>query len=171
MASTHVKERHGMVSHRDQSLAPSCSLSMSTISTYKITHQYLHKETKVACYADDIAIWHTDVNLEQSKRSLNCSLKGILEWSNSLKLKINPQKISYSIFSMDRKHRRLFTSHLVLNNQPLMKTDNPVYLGLTLDTELRFSEHIMKCANKSLKKLRILKSLCGTDWAAQTPKP
>ena len=29
-------------------------------------HMLLHEETKVVCYADDIVIWHTDTNLEQS---------------------------------------------------------------------------------------------------------
>jgi len=134
-------------------------------------HPHLHKETKVACYADEIAIWHTDENLEESERSLNCSLRGILEWSNSLKPKINPQKTSYSIFSTDRKHQDLFSSNLVLNNQPIMKTINPVYLGLTLDAELRFPEHEKKNVQTNLLRNERSSKVSAAWTGALTPNP
>lgn len=131
-------------------------------------HPHLHK---VACYAHEIAIWHTDENLEESERSLNCSLRGILEWSNSLKPKINPQKTSYSIFSTDRKHQDLFSSNLVLNNQPIMKTINPVYLGLTLDAELRFPEHEKKNVQTNLLRNERSSKVSAAWTGALTPNP
>ena len=91
---------------------------------------HLHTETKVACYADHIAIWHSGKNLKQFEYSLNHALEGISNWSNSLKLKINLQKTSCSIFSADRKHRLLFLPNRILSNQPLSKTENSFYLGI-----------------------------------------
>ena len=40
-------------------------------------HPHLHKETKMACYVDDIVIWHSDKNLKQSEYSLKHSFEGI----------------------------------------------------------------------------------------------
>ncbi|UYV66315.1 hypothetical protein LAZ67_4001301 [Cordylochernes scorpioides] len=43
-------------------------------------HRYLTEDTKVACYADDIAIWHTSSSIEKSKgKSTTTALNEVLE--------------------------------------------------------------------------------------------
>ncbi|GFX51202.1 reverse transcriptase domain-containing protein [Trichonephila clavipes] len=57
---------------------------------------------------------------------------------------------------------------LMERNSQIKKVDLPTYLGVTLDSELRFSKHIEKTANKALGKLNILRKLSGTSWG---PRP
>lgn len=125
---------------------------------------YIHKNTKIACYADDIAIWCTNHDLKTAQNSLNLSLKGIATWANDLKLTINPNKSNFCVFSTDRKNRGTFQPVLKIQNNMVGQVENPKYLGVILDLELRFTKHIKTTANKGLKKLSIFRKLCGTNW-------
>ncbi|GFV54262.1 hypothetical protein TNCV_4610451 [Trichonephila clavipes] len=42
---------------------------------------YSHPDTNIACYADDIAIWHSHNDITESEKALNTTLKGIAEES------------------------------------------------------------------------------------------
>ncbi|GFX90895.1 RNase H domain-containing protein [Trichonephila clavipes] len=68
-------------------------------------HHHIHPDTNIACYADDIAIWHSHIDITESEKALNTTLKGIAEWAENLKLTINADKTNYCIFSTDRRHR------------------------------------------------------------------
>ncbi|UYV80563.1 hypothetical protein LAZ67_19000691 [Cordylochernes scorpioides] len=55
-------------------------------------HPYLTEDTKVACYADDIAIWHTSSSIEKSEKIVNTSMRGLEKWAMELQMTINPIK-------------------------------------------------------------------------------
>ncbi|GFX78671.1 probable RNA-directed DNA polymerase from transposon X-element [Trichonephila clavipes] len=40
-------------------------------------HPHIHPDMKIACYADDIALWHTHRDIAVSEKALNKTLKGI----------------------------------------------------------------------------------------------
>ncbi|GFW28999.1 reverse transcriptase domain-containing protein [Trichonephila clavipes] len=61
-------------------------------------HHHIHPDTNIACYADDIAIWHSHIDITESEKALNTTLKGIAEWAENLKLTINADKTNYCIF-------------------------------------------------------------------------
>ncbi|GFW48312.1 RNase H domain-containing protein [Trichonephila clavipes] len=106
-------------------------------------HHHIHPDTKIACYADDIAAW-----------------------AGNLKLTINADKRNYCIFSTDRRHKSSFNANIKIQNSQ-KKVDLPTFLGVTLDPELRFSKHIEQTANKALGKLNILRKLSGTSWGSR----
>ncbi|GFU63096.1 reverse transcriptase domain-containing protein [Trichonephila clavipes] len=112
-------------------------------------HHHIHPDTNIACYADDIAIWHSHNDITESEKALNTTLKGIAEWAENLKLTINADKTNYCIFSTDRRHRSSFNANIKIQNSN-QKVDLPTYLGVTLDPELRFSKHIEQTTNKAL---------------------
>ncbi|GFV16589.1 RNase H domain-containing protein [Trichonephila clavipes] len=130
-------------------------------------HHHIHPDTNIACYADDIAIWHSHNDITESEKTLNTTLKGIAEWAENLKLTINADKTNYCIFSTDRRHRSSFNANIKIQNSQIKKVDLPTYLGVTLDPELRFSKHIEQTTNKALGKLNILRKLCGTSWGSR----
>ncbi|GFW22245.1 RNase H domain-containing protein [Trichonephila clavipes] len=39
-------------------------------------HHHIHPDTNIACYADDIAIWHSHNDITESEKALNTTLKG-----------------------------------------------------------------------------------------------
>ncbi|GFS58119.1 probable RNA-directed DNA polymerase from transposon BS [Trichonephila clavipes] len=108
---------------------------MSTI------HHHIHPDTNIACYADDIAIWHSHNDITESEKALNTTLKDDTE----------------AVLMLISKYRTLKSK----------KVDLPTYLGVTLDPELRFSKHIEQTTNKALGKLNILRKLCGTSWGSR----
>ncbi|GFW99278.1 reverse transcriptase domain-containing protein [Trichonephila clavipes] len=130
-------------------------------------HHHIHPDTNIAYYADDIAVWHSHNDITESEKALNTTLKGIAEWAENLKLTINADKTNYCIFSTDRRHRSSFNANIKIQNSQIKNVDLPTYLGVTLDSELRFSKHIEQTANKALGKLNILRKLCGTSWGSR----
>ncbi|GFV91119.1 reverse transcriptase domain-containing protein [Trichonephila clavipes] len=129
-------------------------------------HHHIHPDTKIACYADDIAVWHSHNDITESEKALNTTLKGIAAWAENLKLTINADKTNYCIFSTDRRYRSSFNANIKMQNSKIKRVDLPTYLGVTLDPKLRFSKHIEQTAKKALRKLNILRKLSGTSWGA-----
>jgi retron-type reverse transcriptase len=78
------------------------------IYTSKISN-YIAPDTKIGCYADDIALWHTSKNLNESENNLNESLIGIQKWAEERKLIINPTKTNMTVFTNDRRNRKKST--------------------------------------------------------------
>ncbi|GFY04812.1 probable RNA-directed DNA polymerase from transposon BS [Trichonephila clavipes] len=93
-------------------------------------HHHIHPDTNIACYADDIAVWHSHNDITESEKALNTTLKGIAEWAENLKLTINADKTNYCIFSTDRRHRSSFNANIKIQNSQIKKVDLPTYLGL-----------------------------------------
>ncbi|GIY49400.1 uncharacterized protein CEXT_27991 [Caerostris extrusa] len=120
-------------------------------------HPHIHSDTRIACYADDIAIWHTHRDITTSQKALNVTLKNITIWAKHLKLSINAVKKHYCVFSTDRKRRSTFNLDIKINDSPIKRIEFPTYLGITMDPELRFTIHIEHTANKALRKLSIPK--------------
>ncbi|GFW11611.1 probable RNA-directed DNA polymerase from transposon BS [Trichonephila clavipes] len=134
-------------------LSPLFLLYMNTILPH------IHPDTKIACYADDIVLWHT-----QRYCSLKKSFKQNPEMHCSLgkRSQINADKTNYCIFSTDRRHRGTFNADIKIENYNIKRVIFPTYFGVTLDYELRFTKHIEHTTIKGLRKLSILKKLCGT---------
>jgi hypothetical protein len=99
------------------------------------------KDTKLGCYADDISIWYTSKNVRETEININKSLIGIENWANERKLQINPSKTNLTVFTTDRRNKENFTPIIKLNETIIEKTENPKYLGVILDKELRFTRH------------------------------
>ncbi|GFX69256.1 probable RNA-directed DNA polymerase from transposon BS [Trichonephila clavipes] len=127
-------------------------------------HHHIHPDTKTACYADDIAVWHSHNDITESERALNTTLNGIAAWAENLKLTINADKTNYCIFSTYRRHRSSFNANIKIQCSQIKKVDLPTYLGVTLN---RFSKHIEQTANKAFGKLSILRKLNGTSWGSR----
>ncbi|GIX87110.1 probable RNA-directed DNA polymerase from transposon X-element [Caerostris extrusa] len=122
-------------------------------------HSHIHSDTRIACYANDIAIWHTHRDITTSQKALNVTLKNIAIWAKDLKLYIKADKTNYLVFSTDRKHRSIFNLDIKINDSPIKRIEFSTYLGITMDNELRFTRHIKHTANKALRKLSILRKL------------
>jgi hypothetical protein len=74
-----------------------------------------------------------------------------------------------TVFTTDRRNRNI-NPRIFIEKNLIEKKENPKYLGVHLDTELRFTKHIEEIEKKATKKLNILRRLTGMDWgcSAQT---
>ncbi|GFU15413.1 reverse transcriptase domain-containing protein [Trichonephila clavipes] len=77
-----------------------------------------------------------------------------------------PHKKTLAVFWTSQQHliESSFNANIKIQNSQIKKVDLSAYLGVTVDLELRFSEHIEQTANKALGKLNILRKLSGISW-------
>ncbi|GFT51934.1 reverse transcriptase domain-containing protein [Trichonephila clavipes] len=158
----------GSPSYRGPNMCNYSPRNKALISKKRDLYSYtIHPDLKIACYADDIAVWHSHNDITESEKALNTTPKGIAAWAENLKLTINADKTNYCIFSTDRRHRSSFNANIKIQNSQTKKGDLPTYLEVTLDPEVHFSKHIEQTANKALGKLNILRKLNGTSWGSR----
>ncbi|GFU63248.1 probable RNA-directed DNA polymerase from transposon BS [Trichonephila clavipes] len=77
-------------------------------------HHHIHPDTNIACYADDIAVWHSHNDITESEKALNTTLK---ELSNQ---KSRPTHLSWSNL---RSRTPLFKAHRTNYKQSSWKTE------------------------------------------------
>lgn len=123
---------------------------------------YIHPDIKIPCYADDIAVWHSHKCIRVLEKVLNKTLECKDTWADDLKLSSNVSKNNHCIFSADRRHRYSFRLNINIKLRQIGKIDYPTYLGIVLDSELRFTKHIEHIFNKTYGKIYTLRKLYGT---------
>ncbi|GFS55321.1 uncharacterized protein NPIL_190981 [Nephila pilipes] len=82
-------------------------------------HPHIHPDTKIACYADDIAVWHSHIDTAVSQEVISATLEGIAAWAEDLKLTIKADKTNYRIFSTDRRHRSTFSATIKIRESQI----------------------------------------------------
>ena len=97
-------------------------------------------------------------NIHTSATTLSQDLKAITNWAFQWKMIFNPdlskqaQKVIFS-----RKIKKLLHPTLLFNNIPLNNSLFQKHLGLTLDIQLNFSEHIKSITKKISKTMGLLR--------------
>jgi len=137
----------------------------------------LPKETElpVDLFADDTIILAADKNLRQLEYLLNREFKKICQFFRLYKLLLNPSKTKYMIFSSSEAvHSE--TTHIYIDNNNsnedkdkhkheinrIMTTDdNPTYkyLGILVDPNFSFKQHVTHISNKLSKALYTLRKV------------
>uniref|UniRef100_A0A0B7BRX1 Reverse transcriptase domain-containing protein n=2 Tax=Arion vulgaris TaxID=1028688 RepID=A0A0B7BRX1_9EUPU len=121
--------------------------------------------TQKALFADDLVIWTSEKYPVLTRAKLNRTLAIISTYCNLWKLKVNEQKTVYTTFSRSPKTTQR-TFRLTMNGALLKKEENPTYLGVKLDKQLRMTEHINNIKEKASKRLNMVKRLASTTWGA-----
>lgn len=112
-------------------------------------------------YADDSQIKFSFelADTPQAVAALNFDLCRIYEISKKHSLSLNTSKSIAMIFGKNKLVNEFLDVHkdsIILNNEIIKFDDNVRNLGLTMDSNLRFSKHISNCLGKSYSNLRHL---------------
>ena len=93
-------------------------------------------------------------------KALGSDAQSTWDWYRQNRLIVNLKKTHLMIFG--RKHRKneISGTKLVLNNTELQPEQSVVYLGVTLDDQLKWDDHITKLRSKCFGGLEKLKQLC-----------
>ena len=96
------------------------------------------KDTLIATFADDTAILTTGINTRYSTLKLQDSLNKITSWCKQWRLRLNESKSQHINFT----NRKETPIPVKINGKIIPFVNTAKYLGLTLDTKLRWKEHI-----------------------------
>lgn len=105
-------------------------------------------------YADDTQIYCSfdTSDLNSVNTNINLDLKNIIETSKDHQLKINPSKSSITLFGNETLRNTVQNSlNIAINNVAIPYKSVSKSLGLLVDSDLRFREHI---------KLKVRKAYC-----------
>jgi fructose-1,6-bisphosphatase len=100
-------------------------------------------------YADNVVIWaSTKNNAKQHKtleQTMNTALNSLSKWATENNMEINASKTVYQFFSMRHKNDNF---DLKINSQKLPKSESTKYLGVHMDNELSWKNHMEHTINK-----------------------
>ncbi|KAJ8721719.1 hypothetical protein PYW07_002494 [Mythimna separata] len=116
-------------------------------------------------YADDFVLFVSDKDIKSCEIRLQQALDSVIILLDELGLVLSTSKSNYCLFS--KGQRRLFPI-LKANGQPLPRSDSVKYLGIWLDSNLRWGKHVKETVNKCSKFFNILKVLAGSTWGVHT---
>ena len=116
-------------------------------------------------YADDLSLWQTQSKAGTCAILLNEDLIRLEKYCQKWKLRLNYKKTVYNIFSKSPKEAKRNLS-IKIGDQKVDKDENPVSLGVELDSQLTLTKYIDKLKQKATNRLKILKRLASSRWGA-----
>ena len=108
-----------------------------------------NQQVKRIVYADDTEITFTSENNEKLKYTIDNMITKIEKWYTFNKLKININKTKIVNFN-SRKYSNI---HLKINNISIQNEIEYKYLGIIIDKDINFKNHIFNLNNKLSKIL------------------
>ena len=109
-------------------------------------------------FADDTNLFYTHSNIQKLFSTMNEELASINQWFTSNKLSLNAKKTKYSFFHKPSKKDDipLMLPKLTISNHVIERQEFIKFLGLLLDENLNWKEHIKYTENKIAKNLGLL---------------
>ena len=110
-------------------------------------------------FSDDAAILAL-LNDDSSFISYEKSVSQFAQWCSSNFLELNVSKTKQMTVDFRVKPRAGSNSgQIVINGKPVEEVESFTYLGVTIDKQLTFSEHVTAVQKKCQQRLHVLRSL------------
>jgi hypothetical protein len=104
-------------------------------------------------FADDTTI-HTDAtDIPTVASSLQNSVDDLMTWTEYNHMALNPSKTEVMLITTRQKRQNLTNSlpHIIIGDKPLKEVPNHKLLGVTIDNNMSWSEHV-KILSKSIAR-------------------
>jgi len=122
---------------------------------------HISYDCKTIQFADDIVITCTYKDTDKIISSLQAGFNQIQEWLGSLGLELSLAKTQFMLFSRSKSECALINFNV--NSGTIPSVGRVKYLGMILDSGLRWREHI-NFLHRSSKYINFLKWLIGRGW-------
>ena len=106
----------------------------------------------IMLFADDANMYLANKNLPELFQELKKGIGDLSKWFHNNKLSLSLEKTQYTIFHSKRKHIPDIYNSIQLNNTSIHKVQKVKYLGMTIDENLSWEEHVRNLKS-SLTKL------------------
>ncbi len=110
-------------------------------------------------YADDTLMYAHGTDLDKLKNILNNDLKQLEQWLQRNKMKVNVAKTKVMLFCTSVKKYDPMNFNIYLNDHRLQIVNDIKYLGITIDTHLKWQDHVDNVCKKIGIKLAILRRI------------
>lgn len=117
----------------------------------------LSEETKLATFADDTAILAVGDTVAEATNKLQRSINAVSNWTKKWRIKLNEAKSAHVNFT----NKKVNSIPIVINSKQVPYANTAKYLGMTLDTKLRWKEHVKKKKEELNLKYRKMYWLLG----------
>ena len=125
-------------------------------------------EIKIALYADDIAIYCTNEDINRSKQLIQTAIDKLQTWTKKWGMKVSVEKTNCILFTTDPKEvNGKLALNLQFNGNILPQTSSVKFLGVTIDNQLTFKEHAANVKKKVNQRLKIARALSGKSWGSR----
>lgn len=113
-------------------------------------------------YADDTAITVSDNDATRALETMQEELSSASSWFAANKLKLNAAKTQLCLFGTPQQlrcFREATTTQVVINDAVIRESKFVNYLGVTLDNNMTFDDHIKSLSGKLTRTLGILSNI------------
>ncbi|GFR65806.1 LOW QUALITY PROTEIN: retrovirus-related Pol polyprotein from type-1 retrotransposable element R1 4 [Elysia marginata] len=142
--------------------------ALSSVSNY-YTENSLNanpsKKKNGLIYADDLCLATQPTYFNAIETRLTDALSSLSNYYTENSLNANPSKTQVCAFHLNN-HQANTKLEITWNDQPVKYDEHPVYLGVTLDRTLSFSQHAMNVKSKVAARNSLLRKLANSNWGA-----
>ena len=120
---------------------------------------YLPLKGNIQCYADDTCLVYSKKNFHDLKNDMTYDLKILIPYLSSINLVINIKKTQFLIFKSRNMNTTNIFENILINGEIIQSIKNYKYLGVVIDENLNWKNHVEKIANTISPYIGILRRL------------
>jgi len=126
--------------------------------------EFTRDKATPSLFADDTAIWIAGTkDREATTKEMQENIDGINAWSKKWKMVLNSDKTQVMVITTGRNDSN-WIPNLKLEGKRLEVFKEYRFLGVIIDSGLRFNSHVKKVIAKCKRRNNILRCLAGKDW-------
>ena len=138
-------------------------LSPAIFNFYLTDFPTPHPNIKLIKHTDDITIYSSGPVVADLINGLNIYPSQVLNYINNNEINVLTAKSTVTLFTPDT-HEHHFNPQVNLADQVLLLEKKHKFVGVTLDTQLTFTQHCNNIAVKVQLRNNVLKALAGSTW-------
>ena len=119
---------------------------------------YVSSMLKLILFADDTNLLLHDKDLQNLMSNANTEIQKISDWLKVNKLSLNIKKTHYILFH-SRQRKLTQKPELKIDNCPIENVTSTKFLGIIINENLSWSNHISVLSNKISKNIGILRAM------------
>ena len=100
-------------------------------------------------FADDNTLYATSKNLPEALASLEFDVGITLDWFETNLMVANPAKFNLMFLGLNQTHKLC----LEVNNKIISSSDTVKFLGIDIDSKLKFDSHVRTMCAKTSRKV------------------
>ena len=117
---------------------------------------FIIKGTDICNYADDNTLYTSDMKLDILMKKLECAVKESIDWFENNGMKLNSSKCHLLVCG--HKFESMMCN---VGNSQVIETNKVKLLGISIDSDLSFNDHMTTICKKASKKLNALSRQCA----------